>query len=163
MAVDNVGAYAQVIKVSGATVGATATTYASGDLVGNKLTLSDVVRDDDQPNNTAACVAIAVQDLDKQDVALDVIFFDSDPDGTTFTDDSALDVADADLPKILGHIPVLASDYVDFNDSSIATVDSRTVLLEPASGRDIYAAIVSGGAPTYTADGLSLVFHILQN
>lgn len=157
----NVGGFTNLVKVAGSDVGVGTGTYASGDLVGSKLTLSAAMRTN---GGTGVLHSVVVQDLTKQDAALDIVIFDSDPSGTTFTDNAAFDVADVDLPKVLGTVAVAASDYVDFNDSSVATVKSVGLLVSGLNtSDDLYACVVSGGTPTYAADELSLVFGFLQD
>lgn len=141
-----------IIKVTGAAVGVTTTQYSSGDLMGLKFTLSNV-------NIAIAPVlfAITAQDLTKQDGAFDIIFFDADPTGTTFTENSALDIADADLPKIIGVVKVTAADYTDFNDNSVALVRPvNPILFNAAAGATLYGCCVSRDTKTYGANELSL-------
>lgn len=154
-----VGGFGTVLKVSGSTLGATATTYASGDLIGGKLTLTPVSR---SAKDVASLVSVTVHDLDAQEAALDILLFDTNPSNTTFTDDAALDVDDADLPNVVGIVNVAAADYVSLSDNSVAHVENLSILLKPASGDTVYAAVVSGGTPTYTANGLSVNFAFLQ-
>jgi hypothetical protein len=143
-----------IIKVAGATVAVDASTYAAGDLVGAKLTLSNAYPVE---SKEPFLHSITVQDLDKQNAELDFVFFDSDPSGTTFTDDAALDIADADLPKVIGFATLTASDYCDFADSSVGTVGNLGIACKPAINT-LYCAIVARGTPTYSANGLSVVF-----
>lgn len=147
-----------IIKVAGATVGVDASTYAAGDLVGSKLTLSNAYPVE---SKEPYLHSITVQDLDEQNAELDFVFFDSDPEDTTFTDDAELDIADADLPKIIGFATITASDYCAFADSSVGTVGNLGIACKPAVNT-LYCAIVSRGTPTYTANGLSVVFGFVS-
>lgn len=148
-----------IVKISGATVGVDANAYSSGDLLGTKLTLSSVLP---FANNEPYLFDVVVQDLTAQKSALDVILFDADPTGTTFTNNGALDIADADLPKIIGVVSVAATDYVDFADSSVACV-SKVIAVNPASGKNLYACLVARGTPTYAANELSIAFGFLAS
>ena len=143
-----------IIKVAGATVAVNTDAYGAGDLVGTKLTLSNAYPVE---SKEPYLHSITVQDLDSQAAELDFVFFDSDPSGTTFTNNSALDVADADLPKLIGFVTITASDYCSFADSSVGTVGNLGIACKPAINT-LYCAIVSRGTPTYTANGLSVVF-----
>lgn len=143
-----------IIKIAGATVAVNTDAYAAGDLVGAKLTLAEAYPIEAKEPYLHS---ITVQDLDKQNVELDFVFFDSDPSGTTFTNNSALDVADADLPKILGFATITASDYCDFADSSVGSIGNIGLACKPTVNT-LYCAIVSRGTPTYSANGLSVVF-----
>lgn len=126
--------------------------YASGDLIGEKLTLTNVMEND---FNTAVLLSVTVGDQAKQNSALDLIFWAEDPATGTFTDNAALDVDDADLDLIVAVVSVGAGDYVDFSDNSIAFIGGINQIIQ-ASGDDnanLYLAIVSRGTPTYVATG----------
>lgn len=146
-----------IVKVSGTAVGATTTPYSAGDLIGNKLTLSGLY-----PVATADPVMtqVTVQDLSNQKSAMTIVLFESDPANTTFTDNAALDIADADLPKIIGIVGIAPSDYVSFADNAVATVLSLQ-MATPAVNT-LYACILCGGTPTYAANELSLAFGMAR-
>jgi hypothetical protein len=150
----------KVINLEGEEIGTTATTYASGDLIGGKLTLTDACL---EVGSEATLVSVTIGDLDKQNQPLDVIIFNSDPSGTTFTNDSALDVADADLPKICGSVSVVAGDYADFADSSVATKTNIGLVCEAVGSDDLYACIVSRGTGTYTESALNIKLTFYQD
>jgi hypothetical protein len=147
-----------IIKKTGTEVGADANAYSTGDLIGGLLTLSGA---DSIGGLPPFLTSITLQDLDKQNVAIDVVFFDANPTGTTFTNNAALDIADADLPKVIAVIPV--TTYFSFNDNSVATVNALGgIAMNAAGGPTIYACLVSRGAPTYSASGLSALFGFAQ-
>jgi len=99
-----------------------------------------------------------------QNAAFDIIFFDSNPTATTFTDNSAIDIADADLPKVIGVVNVGAGDYDASADSSVATTLGQQIVLQNASGTNkVWIALISRGTPTYVADCISLSFGVLQD
>ena len=141
------------------TVASTTAAYEAGDLIGAKNTLTDIW---EYSNQTPILCNLTVRDLTKQNAAMTIVIFDADPTGTTFTDNAALDIADADLAKVIAVIPVAATDYVSFNDNSVATVRNLAIPLDAASGNDIYCAVVSGGAPAYVANELGLTFGFLR-
>ena len=142
-------------KVSGADVGVNATTYADGDLVGTKITLTDVI-----PQRKGGILqTVVLHDLDAQDADLILIIWDLNPSSTTFTNNSVLDIADADLPNVIAKVRISNLDYDDFSDNSIGEVDNLSI---PLRGASLYAALVSDGAtPTYTANGLSMSIGLL--
>lgn len=143
-----------IIKVAGTTVAVNTDAYAPGDLVGSKLTLSNAYPVE---SKEPYLHSITVQDLTKQNAELDFVFFDADPAATTFTNNAALDIADADLPKIIGFATITASDYCNFADSSVGSVGNIGIACKPADNT-LYCAIVSRGTPTYAANELSVVF-----
>lgn len=134
--------------------------YASGDLLGAKLTLSSAIR---TSGGTGIIESIVLTDLAKQNAQIDVVFFDSNPSATTFTDNAALDIADADLEKIIGHVTIYASDYISFSDNAVATVRNLGLAFQASGSDDIYACLVVRGTPTYAADDLALRVTILQD
>lgn len=157
----NTGGYTTIKRLTGATVGVDGAAYVSGDVLGDQspIKISGAAR---KAGASGIIQSVTVQDLSKQSIAVDVIFFDSPPNSTTFADNSAVDIADADLPKIIGTVSLVAGDYVAFNDNSVATKTGINIPFTTTTG-DLYCALVTRGGPTYVADELSLVIGILQD
>ena len=143
-----------IVKITGAELGATATTYADGDVIGNKIFIENIML---LFPGEATLMSITAQDLDAQDAALEVIIWSSNPTGTTFTDDAALDIADADLPKHCGSANIADTDYKSYTDNSVGTVRNIGLPIGTDTQNDLWMTLVSRGTPTYTADGLSLI------
>lgn len=123
--------------------------YVTGDLVGEKLTFSGAFLGQNGPS-TGVVQSIVLKDADKKSAALDIVLFDSDPSGTTFTDNAAFDVADADLTKIVGVVSL--TTYFAFNDNSVSYSGDLNMPFEIAAGGSaLYGAIVSRATVTYTA------------
>lgn len=118
--------------------------YASGDLVGGKLTLTDAAL---AGPTKVVLQAVEIVDLAKQSVALDVVLFGANPSATTFTDNAAFDIDDADLPKVLGVVSV--TTWYAFNDNSVG--QARGLSLPVTSTGSLYAALVSRATPTFAA------------
>jgi hypothetical protein len=93
--------------------------------------------------------SIIAANLTTNQAAFGVVFFDSEPTGTTFTDHQALDIADADLNKILGVVQVLASNYQNFADNSVATVMNQGLAFSLPAGRTIYFTVIANSASTF--------------
>jgi hypothetical protein len=131
--------------------------YASGDLLG---TLMKFKSSELSQNQRCVIQSLIVFDKDKENIDVDVVIFESNPSSTTFTDNAALAIADADLDKI-AHVESLTS-YVDFSDNSVAESQSMTI---PVTFTDsIYVCLVTRGAPTYTATtDISLKLSIIQD
>lgn len=121
--------------------------YASGDLIGGKLTLTDLCGE----ARTMEIVSVLLTDLAAQNSAIDIIFFNADPTGTTFTDNAALDIADADLTKVCAIVKLLAANYAAFADSSAIASGGIEQIVQLSGSQDLYAALVSRGTPTYVA------------
>lgn len=132
--------------------------YGAGDLLGTLLK-AGMARTAGQG---IVVLDVTVTDLGKQNQALDVIFFDANPSATTFTDNSPLDVADADLPKVSGYVNLGTADYCSFNDNSIATKRNVGLAVNPASGTVWYCA-VTRGTPTHGTVDLTLRMGVLQD
>ena len=156
------GGYTGLVKITGAQLGVSGAAYATGDVLGDLSPIQiEVVRG---KNGTAILHSLIIQDLSKQSVAIDMVIFDSNPTATTFTDNSALDIADADLPKVIGVVSVLTGEYAAFNDSSVATKSGISLPIQNiASSTFVWVCFVSRGAPTYVADELSVVIGLLQD
>lgn len=129
--------------------------YASGDAVGGLMSFTGAAKPE---IGTAMVGSVILQDLNKQDAELDLILFDSNPSATTFTDNAVLDIADADLARIIGVVTVAATDYADFNDSAVGFVSCSVPFRTTATGsaldlttQTLYGALVTRGAPTYNA------------
>jgi hypothetical protein len=155
------GGVTTLIKVTGTQLGVSGAAYGSGDVIGDTSPISiEALRDFSQ---TGIIHSVIIQDLSAQSGALDIVIFDSNPIATTFTDNAPLDVADADLPKVIGTINVVASDYVSFADSSVATVKGVNLPVKSLASQYLYIAVVSRDTKTYVADELSIVLGILQD
>ena len=131
--------------------------YATNDLLGTKLTLSSLLGS----TFTGEIISMTLVDLAVQSQATDVVFFSSNPSGTTFTDNSALTMADADMAKILGVVSFPAASYAAFADNSVCTVRSVGLILTSDSA-DVYCCLIARGAgPTYvSASDLKLTVRV---
>lgn len=150
-------------KIVTATPAVDTNIYASGDLVGTKITLTSATR---VATGRGRVVSVTLVDQAKQSAAIDVVFFNADPSGTTFTDNAALDVADADALKFAGHVSIVAGNYAAFADNSAATVavSGMGIAVQPTDGQTLYACLVSRGTPTYAAaTDLKLSVGIIQD
>ena len=72
-----------------------AAAYATGELVGGKLTLAGPFI-----KYGGLIESVIITDLAKQSIGKDVVIFDANPSNTTFTENSALAIADADLVNV---------------------------------------------------------------
>lgn len=148
-------------QVSPDTMTADTNIYASGDLIGGKLTFTNALL---RSGGTGTLKTLVLVDQAKQAAAVDLILFNADPDGTTFTDNVALDIADADMAKIVGAVSIPAANYFAFSDNNVAVVKDIGLVVKAASGSStLYGALVSRGTPTYAAAtdlALKLVFSV---
>lgn len=129
--------------------------YATGDLVGGKLTFTNVLK---PITGSGYLVSVLMSDLSATAVDFDIVIFREDPTGTTFTDNAAFDIADADLPKVLAVVTLGSTSRFAFADNSIHYVGSLAIPVwgtNSSSGitGTLYVAIISRGAPTFAAAG----------
>jgi hypothetical protein len=129
--------------------------YSSGDRVGTVHTITGA---GPMGFNAAVLESITVIDKDAQGVALTVLFFESLPTVAS-ADNAAIDLSDANAAKCIGHLSIATGDYVSTASNKIACkVPAVGIPLTPGRAgvqETIYAVVVSGGAPTYTASGLT--------
>ena len=122
--------------------------YASGDAVGGLLTFDGA---GSWPKYSGTILKVVIIDKDSEKAPLDLVLFDR-----TFTataDQAAFDPTDADLANYIGFINVAASDYVAFNDNSVAvkTSGSQMPFDYVLNGNALYGQLVVRSGPTYTA------------
>ncbi len=131
--------------------------YAAADLVGGLLTFDlKGVLDEHQ---ALILDQVLITDLDKQGADFDLLVFKSNPSGTTFTENAALDVADADLAKLVGFVQITGDALL--NDNGAAMVRNLGLLVpapaDPVS-RKLYCALVDRTTtPTYTTTSALVV------
>lgn len=125
----------------------TAGAYATGQDVGGKQTLTGLTCSE---TNTGIIVSAEIIDLAKNGVAYDLVFFSTNPSSTTFTDNVALTVNDADMSKIVGIVSYATTDAVAFADNGISYKGSLAIPLM-SSGQVLYMAVVIRGTATFAA------------
>lgn len=133
--------------------------YATGDLVGPMQTLTGAGF---TGVYTGIIQSVTITDLDNQAADFDLVIFSSNPSGTTFTDNAAFDIADADLPKVVCVIQVTTN--VAFNDNAVIIANGTNCVFDAVASTGIlYAAAVIRSAATFTASGLTFRYSILQD
>lgn len=128
----------------------TAGAYSAFDNIGGKLTFSSVLRSELQ---SGVITAAYVYDKASQNVAYELHLFREDPTATTFTDNSALDIADADLSKSLTPISFTTGDRFAYADNSHSARQAQyiPVTFPRAASHTLYGSLRSSGTPTYAA------------
>lgn len=119
--------------------------YAAGDAIGTPFELGPLL-----PGNNALgkLLSVVLTDLDKQSAAMDLLLFKSQP-ATVPTDNSALDLADSDLPLVVGVVSIAAEDYCAAADNGVAVVKDLQLPFR-CTERSLWGQLVSRGTPTYT-------------
>ncbi len=127
--------------------------YATGELIGLGGVLkfpTAVPGDEGQTASQSGIIqSVIITDLGKQSANLDLLFFDANPSNTTFTDQAAFDVDDADLINLIGVASV--TDWKAFSDNSMGQELNLAMPFTLDAGATLYAALVSRGAPNYVA------------
>lgn len=136
----------QILPFSQAITVSTSPAYSTNDNIGGKLTMTGLVGGTGQ----GLLQQVELVDQAAQNSAIDIYFFNADPSNTTFTDNGAMDIADADMAKIIGVVSIAAADYKAGADNSFAIVKGVNLLI-PSLSRIVYGALVSRGTPTYVA------------
>lgn len=134
--------------------------YAAGDAVGGLQTIAGAA----MPEVGSGIVhTVTVANLAAVSTPLDVIIFSSNPTGTTVTDNAALDIADADLPKVACVIQVsgsssLADNYLSF------TTGANCVFKLAQQQTSLYAIAVARAAINLdSTSDLTFRYGILQD
>lgn len=157
-----VGGVTTIVKKTGAEVAVVSGTYATGEVLGTTSPIKcEVVRG--KGVGSGILQSVIIKDLSAQSGILDVIIFDANPTATIFTDNTALDVNDADIDKIIGVVSIVAADYAVFADSVVATKTGIGLPLLALTSDSIYIALVSRDAKTYVNNELSISLGILQD
>lgn len=133
--------------------------YAAGDNVGGLITLTNAL---DVGYKTGSMLTAIISDKDKQAADFDVIIFDANPTASTFTNNVAQTIADADLSKIAAVIQVTTS--VNFVDNEIvynALSPIKSIKTTDASGT-LYCAVIVRTTPTFTSTS-ALSLKVLFN
>lgn len=135
--------------------------YAAGNLVGAKGSLSSTVR----PGILSGVISsVVIVDKSTQNADLDVVFFDRNPNTTTFTDRAAFNPTDADAQYIICRVQLRDKDAFTSNSQNYATNINCPFKLLSNSADVLYYAIVSRSAPTYTSTtDLTLRVTIFQD
>lgn len=133
------------------TIGAAA--FAANDFVGGKLTITNAVR---VAAGKGKITGLKIVDTAKQNADFLVFIFGADLAGS-YADNAAESVSAVDWLKWQGTIEVLASDWQDMANASVVDLGFE-MPVKAASGRNLYALIVTVGVETFTADCLQLTF-----
>lgn len=131
------GATFYSFHVEGATLQASpAASYASGDCVGVLCELTNIAN-----NKGVRLDSIILQAVGAGTGTWDmtVLFFDSNPSATTFTDDAALTINSADVDKLEAFVPVVNADWKTIGTRKYANLGRLEKVI--ASSGSVWMAI----------------------
>lgn len=144
--------------------GVTTTAYASGDVVDTKATISAVAIGNDGTGAIINARLILAQSMPATVPQFILHIFRDDPSASTFTDNGALTVVEADAKaKYMGAI--MLSNYVTIA-SDVHVFDSGNISLEFLCGSghdDLWAVLEIKTATTFAADELQLAIIVEQD
>lgn len=133
--------------------------HSIGDCVGGKITFLNCSR---YGVLTGQIRGLLVSDLDGNAKNLDLILFSSDPSATTFTDNAALDIADADLTKIVTYIEM--TTHKGFTDNSVTYSEDLSRVFETSSDMALYGTLIAREARTETnAASIQIKLKVFQD
>lgn len=133
--------------------------YASGDVLADTQELANASR---QVGGKLSIRSVVVYDKGLQSQPFDLVFFRSNV--ALGTENATPSITAANAKEIMGVVPILANDYIDFGLSHVAHVPvSNEILIKTASdSRSIYIGAMSRGAGTYAADDLTITIGIVR-
>ncbi len=131
------------------------TTYEDNDSYGGLMSFAGAVRSNDLVDSAGVIRSVVITDAGAQlsSNAIEVIFFTSNPTSSTLTDNLALDVDDADLPKVCGLVVTVAAASAGaaagtniFADNEVAHIHDIQIPYALGTGTILYAAMRCTGA-----------------
>ena len=147
-----------VTKISPTVTVTSGSAYTAGNSVGGKLTLTNASKSSETPGMIQSVI---VTTKATQTDPVRVVFFDADPTGTTIADKTALDIAAADLPKVIG--VALCDEVFQVGTGSVLQAIELAIPFTVASGQTIYAAIQTNATPTYNSTSdVAISVRIIQ-
>lgn len=137
--------------------------YTTGDNMGGKITIEKIGRLHRLIDSRGIIQSVVITDKSGQNLDIDVIFFDSDPSGTTFTDNAALTIVDADLVKIVG--TVLVNTWSAFAANGVGFETNLGIPFDLGSANaSLFAALVARNSHNLASTSdLTLRVGILQD
>lgn len=122
-----------------------ATPYASGDVIGSKLTFTTMVR---IAGGTGLVQQVSVASKSTQAAAVDLVLFHTDPTGSTFTDNSPVSLATADFDKISAVVSIANTNWSALGTPSFGQVVGVGTPYQIPTGTSMYGVLVARGAVT---------------
>lgn len=120
--------------------------YGSGDRLGSIQTLTGAC---EVAGKAAVLESVTIVDKSNQKAAMTLLFFESLPTVAS-SDNTALDISDAQMAKCVGVVSIANTDYADAS-SSAAGCKTFDLPMRSAGAADLYVVVKSGGTPTYGA------------
>jgi len=132
--------------------------FATGDQIGTLMTFDLLI----SPTIGSKLVGVRIVDQAKQSAVLDLVLYNR-PVTLVGAENAAADVSDADVAAgYMGHVNILAADYVALNVNSMAFKACAIPLLNKGVRLNqvviprhrVYGQLISRGSPDYDATSL---------
>ncbi len=124
--------------------------YAAADIAGGKLSFTSF--GEAAVGGAGGIIeSVMITDLAKQSTNKDIVFFDTDPSNSTFTENGAVTVHDTDILNIIGVAQV--TTWVALADSSVGQVLNLNMPFVLSTGTTLFAIMIERGTPTYAGTG----------
>jgi len=138
--------------------------YSSGDVMGASVTFSGCFRSTDIMSGILQSVVVTDLSTAAQS-AIDLWLFQTVTTGTTYTNDSALTLADADIAKLVAKVSISSGDYYQFANNAAAVVSNLGLPIRATTGTGLTGvAICRSTGPQYASTGdLNVTLGILQD
>lgn len=138
-----VGGDSEVITITGTS---TAALYSIGHTLGGKLTLTNAMR---VAGGSGVLHSVTIDDKSNTRPTGQIVIFGSNPSNSTLTDRATAVVADGDVPKMIGVIPVTNSYWYQIASKGIMSISGIGMMVQSATGtRDLYAMFYLDSTPT---------------
>ncbi len=124
--------------------------YASADVLGGKQELANAV---DEARRGGVIRSVLVTDQAGISANVDVLFFAQDPSNSTFTENGAITLDDADLAMLIGVVKLTIHTAYAASSSSQPTATPVDMPFVLEKGTSLYAVIVARAAFNLVAVG----------
>lgn len=132
--------------------------YASGDVIGTKMTFAASTL---AAGGSAMVQAVTVNSKTAQTTAMDLILFNADPTNSTFTDNAALAVDVADFSKVIGVVHI--TDWTNLGTPAVAQANNLALPFTLAA-TSLYGVLVALAAITLgSASDFSASLRLVRN
>jgi len=139
----------------------TAGAYSANDVFGVKMTVAAAAR---ESGGGGVLTGISMFDEGANGLVstIEVFLFNADPSGSTFTDNGALAIVDADGPKLIAS--VILDTITDTGDGKFLSARNLNIPYVCVGSDDLFAVAVQRGtwAPDAT-DGVTFTFHAIRD
>lgn len=140
------GILGRTIEVSATPTVTSGSAYASGDVIGGKLTFANAV---DAVDGCGVLSSVRIACKSVQTAGLKLYLFSGDPSNTTWTDDAAAAIDAADIPALIG-VYSLTPDS-GLGTHTLYKTDAIGEAFKVPSGTSLFGVLITTGAPNFAS------------